>query len=552
MSVYQISRIQIRRGKATSNNGFPQLASGEMGWSIDTQELYIGNGSVSEGSPSVGNTKIITRNDLSNNNTFLTLLEHIYKNNSDANIQTGATINAPVKRPLQSLLDERVTVSDFGAVGNGVIDDTAAIQRAINQLFSNSAGTSSEEINRRVILEIPAGTYKITSTLVIPSFATLVGVGSSASIIEYTGANTAVRLIGNPAVTDSIANSIRLRGLGISTSANNQIALELNNTINSTFDDVAIQGVDGAVFHANSKGIALNAFSSIITCELNTFNKVTVAGFTYAVYAKGDIIYNKFNNCSFTNCRQGVVFGKDANGTSVGQQFGPRNNEIQHSEFDSIMQHAVYLERGTGNLVSDITISNVGNDGGSHASATYPQMYFKTYGNAVQHIQSDRTAGLERSYVSSRIYVPEVCGKIAYELFGVRRWGITQITSPTLMFRLPVSTTSDGEPEGSIGYKLDYTYRSGNNNFTRRGTIGLAVDITSGSSQLTDEYDFAGTDSTKELKLDISVKLLDQTGVAYTGAVGQKVASVAMYYTNVLTGDYGDFSYTYKTQFLDI
>ena len=216
------------------------------------------------------------------------------------------------------------------------------------------------------------------------------------------------------------------------------------------------------------------------------------------------------------------------------------------------MQHAVYLERGTGNLVSDITISNVGNDGGSHASATYPQMYFKTYGNAVQHIQSDRTAGLERSYVSSRIYVPEVCGKIAYELFGVRRWGITQITSPTLMFRLPVSTTSDGEPEGSIGYKLDYTYRSGNNNFTRRGTIGLAVDITSGSSQLTDEYDFAGTDSTKELKLDISVKLLDQTGVAYTGAVGQKVASVAMYYTNVLTGDYGDFSYTYKTQFLDI
>ena len=552
MAVFQISRIQIRRGKATSNTGFPQLASGEMGWAIDTQELYIGNGSVSEGSPSVGNTKIITRNDLSNNNTFLTLVEHIYKNNSDANIQTGETVNGPVKRPLQSWLDDRVTVSDFGAVGDGVVDDTIAIQRAIDQLFSNSAGTASEEISRRVILEIPAGTYKITSTIVIPSFATIVGVGSSASILEYTGSDAAVRVIGDPEVIDSIANSITLRGLGIFTSANNQIALELNNTINSTFEDVAIQGVDGEVYHANSKGIALNVFSSIITCELNTFNKVVVAGFTHAVYAKGDIRYNKFNNCSFTNCRQGFVFGKDANGTSVGEQFGPRNNEIYYCAFDSIMKHAVYLERGTGNLVSDITISNVGNDGGSHDSAQYPQMYFKTYGNAVQHIQSDRTAGLERSYISSTVYVPEVGGKIAYELFGVRRIGLTQISSPTLMFRLPVSTTSNGVPEGSIGYKLDYTYRSGNNNFTRRGTIGLAVDIATGSSHLTDEYDFAGTDSTKELKLDISVKLLDQTGIVYVGSIGQVVASVAIYYTNQLTGDYGDFAYTYKTQFLDI
>ena len=49
MSVVQISKIQIRRGKTQAGTGLPQLASGELAWSIDTAELFIGNGSVAEG-----------------------------------------------------------------------------------------------------------------------------------------------------------------------------------------------------------------------------------------------------------------------------------------------------------------------------------------------------------------------------------------------------------------------------------------------------------------------------------------------------------------------
>ena len=45
MAVVQISRIQVRRGKKGVDN-LPQLASGELGWAIDTQEFYVGNGSV--------------------------------------------------------------------------------------------------------------------------------------------------------------------------------------------------------------------------------------------------------------------------------------------------------------------------------------------------------------------------------------------------------------------------------------------------------------------------------------------------------------------------
>ena len=48
MPIVQISRIQHRRGKATD---LPQLAAGELGWSIDDQKLYIGNGTLADGAP---------------------------------------------------------------------------------------------------------------------------------------------------------------------------------------------------------------------------------------------------------------------------------------------------------------------------------------------------------------------------------------------------------------------------------------------------------------------------------------------------------------------
>ena len=60
MAVVQISRIQIRRGKKNAGTGLPQLASGEFGWAVDSQELFIGNGSVAEGAPYVGNTKLLS------------------------------------------------------------------------------------------------------------------------------------------------------------------------------------------------------------------------------------------------------------------------------------------------------------------------------------------------------------------------------------------------------------------------------------------------------------------------------------------------------------
>ena len=57
MAILQISQIKHRRGL---NTDLPQLGSAELGWSIDTRQLYIGNVTLAEGAPEIGNTEILT------------------------------------------------------------------------------------------------------------------------------------------------------------------------------------------------------------------------------------------------------------------------------------------------------------------------------------------------------------------------------------------------------------------------------------------------------------------------------------------------------------
>ena len=74
MPIVNISRIQHRRGLKTD---LPQLAAGELGWVVDEQKLYIGNGTVADGAPAVGNTEIMTTE--SSSGLISTALSYTYR-----------------------------------------------------------------------------------------------------------------------------------------------------------------------------------------------------------------------------------------------------------------------------------------------------------------------------------------------------------------------------------------------------------------------------------------------------------------------------------------
>lgn len=563
MAVVQISRIQIRRGKSSVGTGFPQLASGEMGWAIDTQELYIGNGAVAEGSPAVGNTKILTQNDLTAQGNLLQQLQHIYRT-ADPTIVTGASANTPISRLVQDRLDDRVTSADFGTVGDGATDDTQALQRAIDQLFLNPTNQASDDTvagtRTRVVLDITPGIYKITSTLYVPSYATIRGAGSAKVILQYSGTASVIQFvndtstIGNPS---TIGNSsyinqprhIELSNLSIVADSNDQTILQLDAVRDSVFENLILTGTWNNSINQNSNGIALYAFSSAVTCERNVFNNIQISGFTYGVYAKQDILNNTFTDGYVTDTYQGFVLGVGANGSSVGEQFGPRDTIITNYRFEDIKRHAVIVKRGTGNSTQYSKLINVGNDGAGTDSPIYPQIYFDVAGNSSHGDSSDRAAVLATANLQVP-YIPEVSGYAEYNSYSTSVLPITNITSDTFLFRLPISISELGTPERSIMYTIDYIYR-GNDNFSRKGTMNLVVDVDASTDtnasvvQLTDEYDYTGPDELKARRLTFVINLLDEVGDIYVGSIGQVPFSIAIYFSNN-GGDSGVLTYKYN------
>lgn len=468
MAVVSISRIQVRRGKANSGTGFPQLASGEVGWAIDSQELYIGNGSVSEGAPAVGNTRILTQQDLddfntnaNNENNILNTQQYVYRAN-DPSIVTGINPDVPVYRTLRAKLDDYVTAFDFGAINDGITDTSFQIQHAINQLFLNETAIAAVDSSRRKILEIPAGTYLITTTIFIPSYTNILGAGSEKTIFKFTGPGAAFRFVNDtsigdrPSTIDSTLGvnqprNISIAGLTISTvstgvdtgfwgggvtyiigdlvtynderyiaiqSGTNhipttastfwtlftQIGLQLDAVSDSNFEDIIINGNYDYIDNTNHNGIKLSAVSNIVTCQHNHFNQVSIIGFHYAVVSNQDIVHNTFSNCYIEDAIKGVVLGVGTSGTTVGQMYGPRSTIISNCNFKDIKQHAVYIKYGAGNTIDHCSLLNVGNNGGGITSITYPQIFIDVPGNDIRNVSSDRSLPLSSSSysVSSR------------------------------------------------------------------------------------------------------------------------------------------------------
>lgn len=582
MAVVQISRIQVRRGKAKEGTGVPQLASGEIAWAVDTQQLYIGNGSVAEGAPAVGNTKILTENDLNGQGNILDLIHYIYDNVDGSIIQTGPSAAITIERTLQDRLDDRVNSKDFGTVSDAVADDTTALQRAIDQLFLNPAIKAShsdlneyttgtpDAVEQRVILELPAGIFKITSTLYIPSYATIVGAGKEKTIIEYSGTGPAIQFVndtssvGEPDVLDNSLYTtqprfITLSNLTVYTKTATQTALQLDAVRDSIFKNISIKGNWAGTFAEQSIGLALNAKTDMITCERNSFSNIDIVGFQVGVYAPYDISKNTFNNMFINNVFDGIVLGAkflnsteqlfEVSGNQSGEEFGPRDTVITNSVFGDlsvgIKRHALFVGRGNNNSIVDSKLINVGNDGSGVENPVYPQIYFNSFNNTIENTASDRTKELTNPS-SNKQYVPEIAGIANYSSFGTAYALLSGGSgTPLPAFRLPLPTDKSGMVLGKNSFKIDYTFKlDSGDTFVRQGTLYVTADANNVVTQLADEYNFAGN-GLNELILDFRSVIVDAFNNQTNDA--ESAAAILIEYLNVPFSGIVYYSYTATT-----
>jgi hypothetical protein len=519
MAVVQISKIQVRRGRKSQTN-LPQLSGGEFGWAVDTQQLYIGNGSVSEGSPFVGNTEILTERS----NIFGLLGAYTY---SDGVLQTGIDSNTPYSRSLQQKLDDIVNVRDFGAQGdfsNGVgTDDTLAFQRAIDQLFLNSTNKNSP--SSHIKLRVPAGIYKITSTLYIPSNVNLIGDGLDNTIIyQVNGSYPIFQTIASsssPGVyqtidvmnSDNAPSNVYIEGFTFTRGVGNivQVPIAFIDCLkNSQFNKCKFIGtwVNGTgeerspVIAGSSSALVIRGLGAVTTEEVS-FTNCEFTKVAHGVYCDFDSYQVSFKDCNFTNLFRGLTFSKTSSAT-VGQNFGPQDFSVENSKFDKIDAEAwkVFTNSASaGHRSINNKFYDVGNNSAEQSQPVTPIIDFGSTDNysngdyfqrhiSIVDIDVNKTA----SPATLIAYLPDVLGinNITYPSRSSTMLASTPVASPKVLIKTPSWSSSK--------VLIDYVIRKSSNDLYRSGTLTIVVhpDMVTGIIKPTfnDEFVYYGSDDT--------------------------------------------------------
>ena len=221
----------------------------------------------------------------------------------------------------------------YGAVADGVTDNSAALQAAINAALDNGCA-----------LYVPPGNYAFSTTLQIAGPLTIYGLtesflsggwlgpnGKSGSRLTYTGAGTALN-VATPANPSSINYRVILRYLSIGTALSvisptappaGTVGVALT-CEESEFHHLEINGFD--------TGILINhlAISSIHDCQMEG-NNDAIAAPSNAAFAITEIAHNDFFGCS----RSGIRL--DA-GTSIW---------MHHNYFESV-RYGLWVENSAG------------------------------------------------------------------------------------------------------------------------------------------------------------------------------------------------------------
>lgn len=473
MAIVQVSRITNRKG-LTEN--LPQLAGAEFGWCIDSRRLFIGNGTLEAGAPVIGNTEILTEfSDVA------AISSYTYKDIIVGYApQTGPTTSDPVIRTVQERLDDIATVRNFGAVGDGVTDDTAAINRALYQLYCVQSNVAV-----RRMLYFPAGVYLVTGTLIIPSFAKLVGEGADCTVIQLapgSGAEYVARYgdslqqtgpdIGNNGAIPP--KNIEISSMTFQAVGRNDVFL-VDEAVQCYFDSCNFQGslteqdiINEGVL-SNVTGVKFSS-SNALVCRQVTFDKCAFTNLTYGINTSDQVQSITVSNGRFETLYQGVSLG---NNTIVNG--GPTGFRVIQNFFNRIYSSGITL----GNIELNMTGYNVFYDvaNGFTSTPSVPVISFTNDNNVSLSDMFDRDDAA--ALISPRVQVSGVAGTSGTQL-QVGRYARDNGRYFRLLNNQSNQTIFTINPDDTKAFAIDYTIVR--DTAFRRGTLTVAAQIPGGGA----------------------------------------------------------------------
>ena len=525
MAIVQVSRITNRKGLSEN---LPQLAGAEFGWVIDQRKLFIGNGTISEGAPAIGNTEILTQYS----DIIAISSAYTYKgNHAGYTVQTGPTSSDPVTQTLQAKLDNFASVLDFGATGDGVTDDTDAINRALFQLFCRQTNTTI-----RRSLFFPGGTYRITQPILVPPYAKLFGDGPDSAILEMdVGSDSAFG-----AYVIQTADSLQQTGVNIgnnSATAPRDIVISgmTFTSLEAGVDMMLIDRADGvSVSNCNFKGdlttnpanasadIAGVRFDSTasMTCKQIEFNNCKFSFLTYGLNTDENIQGVTVQNSQFTNLYQGVMLG-----TGTPDNGGPEGVRIVQNLFDKIGKQGISIGAVAYNVSAYNIFLDVANDYLGAGNQAAPVIEFNGDNNASVGDMFERSDADDRSQPRVKNN-DKACYALTngdeieigtyHRLAGVKQSLSVQGSATTIF---TVNTLN------SSAFNVDYQYKIPTTNVIRFGTlrvVGQDTDDSAGTLAYVDDF---SEDNPSDIVLSVI----------------QSGTSISIQYTNTIAGT---FSYS--------
>jgi len=477
MAVLQISKIQVRRGLKNSGIGVPQLSSAEFAWAVDTQELYIGNGSIAEGAPYVGNTKILTEHD--------NILELA------GSYQFGyPTVTSSVPRSLQDKIDEiAVSVKDFGAAGDGTSDDADAFELAADQLFNVVTSTLKKT------LIVPNGEYYFSRNINLPNGVILKGetqLGAVLNINEYnivfSESRTTNVLFENLTIKHTTGHT-DITGLADSEFA--KVKFTSNYTLSD--DTIDLFESNASVYWENSnfdERVTNFKFKECI------FDSVILG--TKTIHLSNVTTEVLFQDCVFHNCHGGSVI--DSTPTQENRWI------FDNCKYDKIASFAFIANKGRATVIRDTVFRNCGNGRNTPEFPVTPMVFFGEYqGNELINCSSDRSQLTDNASTEGFPIAINANKAVLTDMF-YSDIGLVSDFRTLVVFGLnaqylhnPVTDLDEESVETYMScYKIEYILRLGIG--MRKGTLVIGIDngtvIDGPNISISDNYTYSSSSST--------------------------------------------------------